>query len=130
MTPSYSGPKTFSPTYNRDELERLAAEVARLTRELAKYQSPLPVSAILRADGAVSFDVLNRLHPPAAGLAVQLPRAATTDGGRQVEVAILSAAGAVTFTAIAALVNGAASFSPGAAVGLVRFRWDGSGWWV
>jgi hypothetical protein len=129
LTP-YAGPKTFAKEYKREELERLAEEVARLTRELEKNQAPLPVGVILRAAGALVFDALNRVHPPAAGLIVQLPRATATDGGRGLDVAILSAVGAVTFVPVGALVNDATSFAPGAAVGLVRFRWDGSGWWV
>jgi hypothetical protein len=129
LTP-YAGPKTFAKEYNREEVERLAEEVARLTRDLAKNQPPLPVAPVLRAAGALVFDSLNRIHPPAAGLVVQMPRATATDGGRGLEVAILSAVGAVTFVPVGALVNDATSFAPGAAVGLVRFRWDGAGWWV
>ena len=129
MTP-YAGPKTFAREYNREEIERLAEEIARLTRELANNQPPLAVSAVLRVGGALSFDVLNRVQPPAAGLTVQLPRATATDAGRAVEVAVLSAAGVVTYVAVASLVNGAASVAPAAAIGLLRFRWDGSGWWL
>jgi hypothetical protein len=129
LTP-YAGPKTFAKEYNREEVERLADEVARLTRELAKNQPPLPVGAILRAGAALVFDTLNRVHPPAAGLTMQMPRATPTDGGKGLEVAVMSAAGVVTFIAPGATVNGAASYAAATAIALIRFRWDGAGWWV
>lgn len=103
----------------------------QLANDAETHQARLPVGPILRKDGdALKFDVLNRVDAPAAGLLVVLPRATERDGGKAVEVASVSAAGAVTYSVAGALVNGATSFAPGAAAGLVRFRWDGSGWWV
>jgi hypothetical protein len=128
----YRGPQTAAKEYDQDEQSRLMIAVRQLATDARTHQAPLPVGRVLRNDGdALKFDELNRVAPTAAGLLVVLPRAADIDGGREVEVAIVSAAGAVTFSAVAgALINGAATFAPGAAVGLVRFRWDGSGWWV
>jgi len=104
----------------------------QLTVEAQTHQARLAVGPVLRTDGAaLKFDLLNRVSPPAAGLLTVLPRATEEDGGRAVEVACLSAAGAVTYSVSGgALVNGAATFAPAAAVGLRRFRWDGAGWWV
>ncbi len=132
MIREYRGPETAAREYSADELSRLMQALRQLTIEAETHQARLPVGPVLRTDsGALKFDVLNRVAAPAAGLLTVLPRATEADGGRAVEVASLSAAGAVTYTAVGgALVNGAASFAPGAAVGLVRFRWDGAGWWV
>lgn len=132
MIREYRGPQTAAREYSADELSRLMQALRQLTIEAETHQARLPVGPVLRTDGdALKFDVLNRVSPPAAGLLTVLPRAAETDGGRAVEVACLSAAGAVTYAATGgALVNGAASFAPAAAVGLRRFRWDGTGWWV
>lgn len=128
----YRGPQVASREYNQDELSRLMVALRQLTVEAQTHQARLSVGPVLRTNSAaLKFDELNRVDPPAAGITVVLPRATERDGGRLVEVAVLSAAGAVTFTvAGGALVNTAATFAPGAAVGLVRFRWDGKGWWV
>jgi hypothetical protein len=128
----YRGPQVAAKEYNQDELSRLMVALRQLTVESQTHQARLQVGPVLRVNGAaLKFDELNRVSPPAAGLLVALPSAREVDGGRGVEVACLSAAGAVTYAVTGgALVNGAASFAPGAAVGLVRFRWDGAGWWV
>lgn len=131
MVRPYEGPRKFAPAYDPAQIDQLAEGVRRIAVDAASHQAPLQTGDMIRASGAVlRFDVLNRLAP-AAALRVSLPAATATDGGKALEVAITSSAGAVTFVPTAsALVNGASSFSPGAAVGLVRFRWDGSGWWV
>jgi hypothetical protein len=127
----YGGPRTYSAEYNRDELDRLTAEVVRLTRELARNIPALPVGEILRRDGqALKFSTLNRVMPPAAGLTVVLPAAAPAQAGLPVDVAVMSAAGAVTIAAAGSLVNGAASVTGAAGVGMLRAVWDGSGWWL
>ncbi len=127
----YRGPQVAAKEYNQDELSRLMVALRQLTVESQTHQARLQVAQVLRVNGAaLKFDVLNRVSPPTAGLLVVLPRASETDGGRSVEVACLSSAGAVTYAVTSGLVNGATSFAPGAGVGLLRFRWDGSGWYV
>lgn len=131
MIQEYRGPQVASREYNQDELSRLMVALRQLTVESQTHQARLDVGPVLRTDSAaLKFDLLNRVSPPAAGLLVVLPRASEVDGGRAVEVACLSSAGAVTYTVTSGLVNGATSFAPGAGVGLLRFRWDGSGWYV
>lgn len=127
----YEGPRVASPEYNQDELSKLMGEVARLAKEARVNVPALPVGAILRRDGdALKFGTLNRCEPTAAGLTVLLPRATAADGGLPVEVAVLSSAGAVTFAAVDALVNGASSVTASPGLGMARAYWDGQGWWM
>lgn len=129
MIQPYAGPRTYALEYSRDEIDRLTREVIRLTSELAKNQPALPVGPIIRANGvALKFGELSRVLPPAAGLIVVLPDASPTDSGAGLEVAVLSAAGAVTYQGRAATVNGASPFTAPAEYGLRHFRWDGQQW--
>lgn len=127
----YQGPRTVSPEHNQDELNRVVSELNRITNEARAYVTPLPVQPIIRAGvAALKFDALNRVAPPAAGLSVLLPDASAAEAGKAVEVAVMSAAGAVTYVATTGLVNTAASVTVPAAIELRCFRWDGQGWWT
>lgn len=119
--------KQFSPEYQQHELNEFATDVDANQKQVAAALRPLQPGKVLTDDVvALQFGVLNRLSPRAA-MTAQLPRVAAGE----LLVAVMSSAGAVTFVPTGgAQVNTAASFAPGAAIGLVRFQCDGSGWWV
>lgn len=130
MIAPYAGPRTFAAEYKRDELEKLAEEVRKLPTEANRAFGPLKPGAVISDDGAsLRLDELNRVLPRAA-LSVNLPRVTAADAGRPLEVAVMSAAAAVTFVAVGTTVNGAASVTAATAVAIVRFRFDGKEWWT
>lgn len=119
--------KNFSAEYQQHELNEFATDVDANQKQVAAALRPLQPGKVLTADVvALQFGVLNRLSPRAA-MTAQLPRPAAGE----LRVAVMSSAGAVTFVPTGtALVNAAGSYAPGAAIGVVRFECDGSGWWV
>ena len=127
----YQGPTRFSEEYRRDELERTAREVERIASDVAAELLPERVDAFQTATPAtLRLGVVGRLQPSAAMEAI-LPKATAADAGEWVPVVISSSAGAVTFRAPGgATINRADTFAPGAAIGVVRFLWDGTEWWV
>jgi hypothetical protein len=127
----YQGPTRFSDEYRRDELERTAREVERIAGDVATELLPEKIDAYQTSSpAAVRFGLVTRLQPSAAMVAI-LPRATEADAGEWVAVIISSSAAAVTFRAAGgATINRADTFAPGAAIGVVRFLWDGAEWWT
>lgn len=128
----YEGPTRFSSEYRSQEIDRLALEVKRIAADTSAEIGAAKMGPLLAGDiVALRFGEANRLVPRAPGLTAQMPRATAADGGRPLDVIVTSAAAGVTFVPVGgALINGATSLAPGAAAGLIRFLWDGKGWWA
>lgn len=120
--------KNFAAEYQQHELNEFATDVDASLKQVTEELRPEQPGQVLTDEVvALKFGVLNRLFPRAAGMVAQLPRPAVGE----LTALVMSAAGTVTFAPTGgALVNGAASYAPTAAIAVRRFVCDGTGWWV
>lgn len=135
MDRGFDIPTTFYPKNDpglQRDLNRLGSGLDRLLRELSRLYrprwEPLP---IVIGDTFAAFDCVTRITPTSgATVIVQLPRANSKDGGRELRVQRTNTNGTIYLVPPDALINGAARYHMLNNIGFVTVLWDGAGYYT
>ena len=119
------------PELKRD-LERNSSELDKFFRNLPKNYTPrwkyLPLAT---TNTFAAFDHVRRIAPAAnATVIVELPRANTVDGGRELRIQRMNTNGSIYLVPPDALINGDARYHMLMPIGFVTVQWDGEGYYT